>query len=207
MAFNKINHAKNLPDTYRKDVDSNNYKILEIERSACERLRDALRDIYGILDIDNARGKTLDMYGERVGQLRGNATDEQYIVMIKAKIMRNMANGSYNAICDAICATFGCEKSDILIEETAEPCHVNASVFPVTQINEAGFTATQAIAILQSLIPICITLDPILIGSFTFADGEGDFDDEKGFTDVEGGTIGGDFAVVYGSDEETVLPI
>lgn len=207
MAYNNTNHAKNLPDTYRKDKDSNNYKILETERTACEQLREVLESVYDILDLDNAHGKTLDMYGEKVGQLRGNATDAQYIVMIKAKIMRNMANGSYKSICDAICATFGCEKSDILIEDTIYPCTVNASVFPVVQINEAGFTASQALAIMRSLMPICITLAPIMIGSFCFADGEDEYDDEAGFTDVEGGTIGGDFAIVYGSDEEIELPV
>lgn len=207
MFFNKSNHVKNLPDTYRKDSESNNYKILEIERSACETLRETLESVYDILDLEKARGATLDMYGERVGQLRGNATDEQYIIMIKAKIMRNMANGSYKTICDAVCATFGCDKSDIMFEETSEPCTINATVFPVTQINEAGFTATQALAILRSLLPVCITLDPIMIGSFCFASGEGEFDEDAGFTDVEGGTIGGTFAVVYGTEEEVVLPV
>jgi hypothetical protein len=207
MVFNKENHAKNLPDTYRKDNGSNNYKILEIERVTCEKLRTELQDIYNILDLDNATGSTLDMYGERVGQLRGNATDAQYIIMIKAKIMRNMANGSYKSICDAVCATFGCEKSDILFEETSAPCTIKATVFPVVQINEAGFTATQALAILRSLLPVCITLEPIMIGSFCFAEGEGEIDTNAGFTDIEGGTTGGTFSVAFGADDETTLPI
>lgn len=205
--FNKTNHAKNLPDTYRKDVNSNNYKILETERDACEVLRDTLNDVYGILDLDNATGETLDMYGERIGQSRGNTTDEQYIVLIKAKIMRNLANGSYKGVCNAVCATFGCEQSALKFEESTDPCTIKAKVFPVKEINAAGFTASQALAIIKSLLPVCVTLETIVVdGTFEFADSEGVIDNNAGFTDVEGGTIGGTFGTVYGG-EGSELPI
>lgn len=205
--FNQTAHVKNLPDTYRKDVNSNNYKILETERTACETLREVLKSIYNILDLDNATGATLDNYGAKVGQARGNTTDEQYIVLIKSKIMRNLTNGSYEGILNALCATFNCERKDFKFEETTDACTIKATVFPVVKINEAGFTAKQALAIIKSLLPICITLEPIAIdGTFEFADDEGVIDNNAGFTDVEGGTIGGAFGTMYGGDGE-VLPI
>lgn len=205
--FNKISHVKNLPDTYKKDVNSNNYKILETERAECEYLRNVLSSIYDILDLDNATGKTLDNYGERVGQSRGNASDEQYIIMIKSKIMRNLSDGSYKGILNALCATFSCDSKDFKFEETTDPCTIKATVFPIAQINEAGFTAKQALSIIKSLLPICVTLEPIAVdGTFEFADGEGETDNDKGFSDVEGGTIGGTFGTIYGGDGET-LPI
>lgn len=205
--FNKTNHAKNLPDTYRKDVNSNNYKILETERDACEVLRKTLNEVYGILDIDNATGETLDMYGERIGQPRGNTTDEQYIILLKAKIMRNLANGSYKGVCGAICATFGCDNTALKLEESDNPCTIKATVFPVSEINAAGFTAAQALAIIKSLLPVCVTLEPIVVdGTFEFADDEGIIDDAAGFTDVEGGEIGGTFGWIYGG-EGSALPI
>ena len=92
MAFNKLNHAKNLPDAYRKDKDSNNYKILEVERDAVSQLNAMLNQIYEITDLENATGKTLDLYGEKIGQDRGKATDEQYRVLIRAKAVRNLVN-------------------------------------------------------------------------------------------------------------------
>lgn len=205
--FTKTNHVKNLPDTYRKDANSNNYKILEIERSACETLRTALNSIYNILDLDNATGATLDFYGGRVGQARGETSDAQYIVLIKSKIMRNLCNGSYKEIVDALCATFGCNPDGFKFEETSSPCTIKATVFPVEQINEAGFTATQALAIIRSMLPVCVTLEPIAVdGTFEFADGEGVTDNNAGFTDVEGGTIGGTFGTIYGG-EGSELPI
>lgn len=198
--FNKTNHAKNLPDTYRKDVNSNNYKILETERDACEVLRKTLNEVYGILDIDNATGETLDMYGERIGQPRGNTTDEQYIILLKAKIMRNLSNGSYKGVCRAVCATFACRENSIKFEDVYAKCTVRATVFPMNEINEAGFTAAQALAIIKSLLPVCVTLEPIVVdGTFEFADTEGVIDDEAGFAD-DNGTIGGTLSWIYGGD-------
>lgn len=208
MAFNKVNHAKNLPDTYRKDVDSNNYKILEIERSAVEVLNTMLSEIYGILDLDTATGATLDLYGEKIGQKRGSATDAQYRIMLKAKAARNLVNGSYQSICDALCVTFSCDKSELCFEDTDTPCHIEATTFPIVPIAEAGFTPSQAMAIVKSLLPVCVTLEPIFIeGSFMFSDVENDMDENAGFTDVEGGTVGGIFGSVYGTTDDIVLPI
>ena len=89
------NLVKNLPDAYKKTTDSNNFKILEVERLALSDVRASLQEVANILDINNAKGKTLDLYGERVGQARGLADDDKYLLMIKAKLMRNLSNG-YN---------------------------------------------------------------------------------------------------------------
>ena len=87
MWYNKVHPAYNLPDAYAKAPTSNNYKILEIERRESEFLREGLKNIESILDINNATGKTLDLYGGRVGQKRGLATDDQYRVLILARII------------------------------------------------------------------------------------------------------------------------
>lgn len=206
-AFNRDNFAKNLPDAYAKKPESNNYKILEIERQAGAKLRETLEAVFDIIDIDNATGETLDLYGERFGQLRGEATDDQYRIMIKAKLTRNLANGSYQSICDALCASFGCEKSELAFEEVGG-CAIRATAVPVEKINEAGFTATQAKALMKSMLPVGITLDDIVVGgTFCFAAGEGETDTNAGFTDVEGGTTGGTFATIFGAEEEIPLPI
>lgn len=208
MTFNKLNHAKNLPDTYRRDKDSNNYKILEIERDAVSQLNSMLNQVYDITDLENATGKTLDLYGEKIGQDRGKATDEQYRILLKAKAARNLVNGSYKTICDAMCATFGCDASAIKFEDMNTPCHIEATEFPFVKIAEAGFTASQAMAIVKSMLPICVTLEPMLVeGTFEFSDSEGEYDEDAGFADVEGGTMGGTFGSVYGESSENDLPL
>ena len=76
-----MNRAERLPDCYRKDEYGNIYKLLYLNASAIEELKE---DIFGCgesLDLKIATGKTLDLYGEMVEQQRGLLNDEQYRYM------------------------------------------------------------------------------------------------------------------------------
>lgn len=210
MEYNLANHVKNLPDAYKKTNDSNNYKILEMERLAGEYLMERLQAIDNILDVNNATGKTLDLYGERVGQARGLADDEKYLLMIKAKIMRNLSNGSYTSIVDAICATFDCPPEEVYIKESEnKPCTVESVELPLERIVEAGLTASQAIQIIESLLPTGITLEfQFYEGTFEFGETEDEYDETKGFAiSEEDQSIGGYLGYVSGDKNEEILPI
>lgn len=202
------NLVKNLPDAFKKTTDSNNFKILEIERIACNDLRDRLRDISDILDINNATGKSLDMYGERVGQPRGLATDDKYILMIKSKIMRNISVGTYPSVVNAICETFNCEPSQVLITENEEACTITVAALPLAIINAAGLTTSQTVAMIKAMLPVGISVKTFMFeGTFEFSDSENDYDEEKGFCVVEGGTVGGYLGVTNADINEELLPI
>ena len=207
--FNSENHVKNLPDAYKKTNDSNNYKILEIERSTLNDLRDVLNGIDSILNLDEASGKTLDLYGERVGQLRGIATDDQYRLMIRAKIARNLSNGSYPSILNALAITFNCDPSEIsIVESENESCKVTIERLPLSVIIRAGFTASQTLQIVKAILPVTVLIDSYLFeGTFTFSDAENEYDEEAGFCDVEDGTIGGFLGITPGDMADSILPI
>lgn len=203
----KTNLVKNLPDAYKKTADSNNFKILEIERIACDDLRKTLREIDNILDINNAKGKTLDLYGERVGQPRGLANDEKYLLLIKAKIMRNLSNGSYESIINALCATLACEPSQVIFVDGEEPRTVQITTLPLDVINKAGLTTSQITAIIKSMLPVGITLSDFLFeGTFEFGKNENEYDNEKGFAD-DADTIGGYFGATATDTNDIILPI
>ena len=206
--YNAENHAQNLPDAYKKTKDSNNFKILEIERCAVNDFRNTLQQLEDCLDLDKATGKTLDYYGDTVGQPRGLATDEQYILMIKAKIIRNLSNGSYTSIVKGLCTTFNCEPSQVFITEAEEPCVVQAVALPLDVIEKAGLTVSQSMEIVKKMLPVGIKLETFMFeGTFEFADAEGEEDENAGFCDVEGGTIGGYLGILTGEENEPVLPI
>lgn len=208
MEYNQ-NLVKNLPDAYKKTTDSNNFKILEVERLACEDLRKTLQEIDNILDIDNAKGKTLDMYGERVGQARGLANDDKYILMIKAKIMRNLSNGSYPSIINALCETFECEPSQVLVIDDTEPCTVKVMSLPLSVINAAGLTISQTLAIIKSILPVGISLTSFYFeGTFEFGTDENEIDETKGFAISEADqSIGGELGAMQGDEQDITLPI
>lgn len=201
------NLAKNLPDVYKKDSSSNNFKILEIERTANNELRSMLYEIENIFDIDNATGATLDMYGKRFGQARGKATDAQYKAMIKSKIIRGLCNGSYKNIVDAICYTFGCGIDDVRISESDKPMTVTLDKAPLGAIITAGFSASQAEQIVKNLLPVTVTLESVLLeGTFEFAETENEYDTSAGFGETIDSEIGG-YLGYTGSQESEVLPI
>ena len=193
------NHVKNLPDIFCKSKDSNNFKLLELERLTVEEYRQTLRQLFDMIDLDNAKGKTLDLYGETVGQSRGRASDEQYILMIKAKLMQNLSNGSYPSVLNSMCTTFGCEPSQIYIEESDIPCKVNAVKLPLESIIKADITPEDTEKLIKSLLPVGVSLESYLYeGTFTFSDVEDEYKENEGFCDVEDGEMGGYFGIASG---------
>ena len=201
------NLAKNLPDAYKKDKNSNNYKILEIERLTNSELRKTLEEIAFVTDINNASGAVLDMYGARLGQARGKATDAQYIAMIKSKVVRSTSSGSYKDIVDAICHTFGCDKDEVLLSETGT-MSVRLDKAPLAAVIQAGFSSQQAERIIATLLPAAVKLEyTSLEGTFEFAETETEYDEAKGFSESENGTIGGYLGWTGSEESIDELPI
>lgn len=198
----------NLPDCYKKDKGSNNYKLLELSKKNVDAFRECLISIENSLNLNNARGATLDLYGKLVGQSRGLATDEQYILLIKTRIMRNLANGSNKGVVYALCAILNCEQSQVHITDTNNPCEVVITV-PLGSIIEAELTVKQFNQLVKSILPVGVVLsaNTIYEGTFEFSAAENEQNETAGFCDVEGGTIGGYFGALSSEENETVLPI
>lgn len=203
--FNRDNHVKNLPDAYKKTPDSNNAKLLEIEKGINDLLRSEIEAIYDSLDIDLAAGTTLDLYGEMLGQDRGAATDEQYRALLKSRIIRNLSGADHNSIVNAICITFGCEPSDVLLTEQDGKCAVSLDGIPFEAINRINIDANTAVQIVKMLIPAGVSFTSLnFSGTFEFGGTNMEHDESKGFADVEqtmGGTLG------FVPDMGKVLPV
>lgn len=205
VRFNRDSPVRNLSDAFAK-AGSNNEKILEIEKDAMMRLRESIQAINDILDIDNAYGQTLDLYGEMLEQARGAATDEQYRVMLKAKIIRNCSNADHDSVVYAICAAFGCNPSEVLLTESDnEPCVVNLENLPFDRLNSSNVDIATAVQIVKRLMPAGVYLESLnFTGTFEFSAALV-YDAEKGFAD-EAQTVGGYLG--YGSDgKDSTLPV
>ena len=123
--------------------------------------------------------------------MRGVATDEQYRALIKARITRNLANSDHNSIVNAICITFDCEPSEILLTEDEDECSVMLEGIPFSALNSNNIDVNTAIQIIDTLIPIGVTCASLSFdGTFEFAATVDEYDTEKGFADVAQ-TIGG----------------
>lgn len=204
--FDRERLEKNLPDAYRKDEGSNNWKLLQIEKRAMDDLRAAIREVYNSLDIDQATGKTLDMFGDMFDQPRGMATDEQYRVMIKAKIVRNRTGSDHDSIVRAICAAFGCEPSEVLLVEPEGTCSVRVENLPFAKLNSSGIDAITAVQIVKRMIPAGVQLENLnFTGTFEFGSTAMEYDEKAGFGNIEQ-TIGGELGYIF-SGEAADLPV
>lgn len=205
--------VERLPDCYRKDPGSNNYKLLEFGRAETESLRKDIQAVLDALDLKQVTGKTLDLYGEMLGQRRGLLDDEQYRYMILSRIGRNTVRGDYNSIMRTLVLMFGGRMGDITLDdlevvEEDRPCVVRLTKFPVYVLVNAGFSSRQAVSMIETLLPICVTLAADNFeGTFEFADSADVRDELAGFGDVEQ-TIGGYLGLLLGDDDTVgILPI
>ena len=185
--YNPTNHAENLPDAFAKGPDSNIGKILSLEKRMLDLFRNLLTAVRNAMSIDTATGATLDLYGRRFKCPRGSATDEQYRLMLKIKIMKNASTGSIPNLVDCIRKIFGCAYEDITIIEDDEPCKITLISFPRASIYEAGFSSEEEVTeLLKQMLPVGVTVkDFEYAGTFEFSDEEDVYDEDAGFGNTE----------------------
>lgn len=195
-----LDYINALPDAYRKDKDSNNYKLLSLEHALVNGFWDDLKAVDTVMDIFKAAGKTLDLYGGMYNQARGGMTDEQYRVIILQRIARNWAGGDYNSTVTALASALGVSPSEFRLVEEDNPRRVAVENIPFSALQEAGITAKQAEQMIAGFMPIGIPLAPLAFsGTFEFAASANEYDAERGFGNVDQ-TIGGYFGYLETGD-------
>lgn len=213
-------YAARLPDVYAKGADSNNARLLRIPEGL---LADAYADLLGnpgagqwgvddMTDLDRAFGRTLDLYGGMVGQPRGALNDSMYRYLIRNRVARNFVVGDYESVLDGIVAMFEATKKEIVLDDDpAKPGVVHLTRLPFAILSAAGFTASQALEMIEPLLPVGVRVEAENFeGTFAFAAGENELDHAAGFSDhPEPGrqTMGGYLGFAIGEDESTPLPI
>ena len=204
-----MNKSYLLPDCYRKDVDSNNYKLLEIGHLAIDKLMNDINDTRDSKDLTKAYGATLERFGSMIGQSRGSLNDTQYRYLLYMKIGKNLVTGDYNSVIKVVRAMLGIsDNSDELVIEDAEGGNVRVKSIPLSTLVASGFSSRQAIKLIEQLLPLGIgIITDSFEGTFEFGDTENIYDENKGFSDING-SIGGYLGLVLGDDDNAaVLPL
>lgn len=208
MKLPQTSLIRNLPDCYNKEANSNFSKLMQLFEYDREQFGGVLQELVDSLSLDDAKGHTLNLYGEMVGQKRGLATDEQYLILIKTKQERNRCNADHKSITDCLCRILNCEPSEILFEDSEKPGAVKITHLPLGKILAADLTTNQFTQILKSLLPAGITLESSLYGgTFTFSDTELEASNDAGFCQNEGDEYGGYFGMLSDDTAGVVLPI
>lgn len=226
-----MDNVKRLPDAYYKGEDGNNYKMLLLNELALSEYNTDMVAVAECLDMMKCTGKTLDLYGEMVGQSRGVLDDAQYKLLILNKIGRNLCCSNYDSVVALLAQMFNADRSDIIFTEAEDPCRITIVKFPLDLLANAGFSGEQAVLLIEMLLPVCIRLTNIeFTGTFEFSDGNltygdmadstyGDMnnlicellpifdrDTEAGFGNIEQ-TIGGTLSLAVSDSSTFDLPI
>lgn len=196
--INYENPIDNLPDSYDKSADSNNSKILRLNKSTTDIMDKVIDSIFGALNLNNTSGRALDdIWSGRLNLERGSLTDEQYKIRLRTKMMQNIANGSFLDLIEALAYALQCEKSDIHIVESDEPNKIIVKNIPLALLLQADFTIDQILALINSLLAVNVTVGEYeFTGTFEFGENENEYDEEKGFANMSQ-TIGG-YLGLYG---------
>ena len=196
--INYENPIDNLPDSYDKSADSNNSKILRLNKSTTDIMDKVIDSIFGALNLNNTSGRALDdIWSGRLNLERGSLTDEQYKIRLRTKMMQNIANGSFPDLIEALAYALQCEKSDIHIVESDEPNKIVVKNIPLALLLQADFTIDQILALINSLLAVNVTVGEYeFTGTFEFGENENEYDEEKGFANMSQ-TIGG-YLGLYG---------
>lgn len=192
--FNYENFEKNLPDAFRKDKDSNNYKLLLVDKHIYDKIDAMFQSIYRILDIDNATGKTLDWYGTRLNLKRGTLTDAQYLIRLKAKIAQSFSDGSRDSVAKALAFVLSSTPDKIKLKSLGNNT-VQIMDLPMTVLSEARISGEEITAIVKDMLPQGISVKAEFGGTFEFARNDGEYDANSGFADING-TVGGYFGLL-----------
>lgn len=203
---------RKLTDAYTKNPDSNIGKLVVILSEQIDEVRGTLNKIEEWRDIDKAEGTTLDLIGENVGQTRGLATDEIMRILIRARVARNLSDGTFNGIIKALAVTLNTTADRIKIKELyddiddPEPAAIAITGLPLDVLNNSGLSATQFGLITQRVLPGGVRVAVIeLAGTFSFASGSTVETSVQGFADIAG-TTGGTLSGLLVNDT-TELPI
>lgn len=210
MSSNEIldKFVDRLTDAYKKNPDSNVYKLANIATLHIKENEDTLTTVESWRDIDQAEGIVLDDMGRDVQQNRGLANDDVYRVLIKAKIMRNLSDGSIDTIIDFLAFIMQCDKSEIYVRELwpeGKPATVNIEA-PAGAVNNTGLSVKQFGTLINLVVSAGVRAEVLFEGTFEFGSIEGEMSATKGFSDLEQ-TTGGTLGALYDPDTDFELPI
>lgn len=203
---------RKLTDAYTKNPNSNVGKLLVIMSEGIDDVKDTLNRIESWRDINQAEGTTLDLIGENVGQPRGQATDEVMRILVRARVARNLSDGTFDGVIKALAVTLNTTPDKIKIKElyddidSPEPAAIAITGLPLDVLNESGLSANQFGLITQRVIAAGTRVAVIeLAGTFSFAAGTTIETSTEGFANTAlttGGTLSGLLV-----NDDTELPI
>ncbi len=201
------NDAKRLPGSYNRTTDSVCERMLRI---VAEAHRDASADLHAIhcsLDLSEASGKTLDLYGALLLLPRGVVDDTQYRFLLKCRIEHYFAKSTHAGVIQSMESIFSLQPGEVSFTDATTSGLVAINHLPYSALQRAGFTGEQTVQIIKELLSVGVDLEMgSFEGTFCFSDADDIYDEAQGFGNEEQ-TIGGYLGYLVGIDNSLPLPL
>lgn len=194
---------KLLSTAFRKDADSNNYKLLEVIDSEFQNIEQTINDIKYTHSIDLATGKSLDWFASLFNVRRKqNETDDHFRARIKLAFSKIADMATINDIKEIVAATLQTKTSRIRVVDkwNVEPAYFDVWVW-LQDLNNVGLTVEELKDLLQAIKPAGVRLDAKQFGTFTYRSASETSDLSKAYSGTFiGFGIGGYGSNRYGGD-------
>ena len=178
-----MDYVKSLPDSYNKSISGNNYKLLLLPEILTAEFKNSIMKCQDSLDIYQATGKTLDLYGEIYQVKRGNLNDIQYRTQILNAAMANRSDGTINSVIDCLKTIFG---NDVDVQINENVGSIDIYISPFQNVEKIGLSHQEIANVINSVLPVGIRISILETDygdeSFTFKSVDWEEDLYKGMT-------------------------
>lgn len=196
MAVDEL--IKLLSTAFRKDQDSNNYKLLKVVDSEFTNIEQTINDIKNAHFVDLAQGKSLDYIASLFNVRRKqNESDDHFRARIKLAFSKITDMTTINDIKEMLAATIQTETSRIKVMDKwdSEPALFFIYLF-MQDLNNAGINIDELRELIKLIKPTGVKVQAFQLGTFTYRSAGEASDPTKGYNDLsnsnpDGGTYAG----------------
>ena len=184
MAVDQL--IKLLSTAFRKDSDSNIYRLLKVIDSEYSNIEQAINDVKNAHFVDFASGKSLDYLATLFGILRQvNESDEHFRARVKFAFSKISDMGTINDIKEIVATTLNTTTSRVVIKENPD---YEAAYFEIwlwlQDLNSAGLTVDEFQELVKAIKPAGVRVVTYQQGTFTYRSVSETSDPTKGYNDL-----------------------
>lgn len=184
MAVDEL--IKLLSTAFRKDQDSNNYKLLKVIDSEFNNIEQTIKDIKNARFVDFAQGKSLDYIASLFNiRRKQNETDDHFRARIKLAFSKITDMATINDIKEIIAATLQTETNRVKIKDKydIEPALFYLYVY-LQDLKNAGLTIDEFQELIKAIKPAGVRVQVYQLGTFTYRSASDTSDPTKGYNDL-----------------------
>ncbi|ADB58526.1 hypothetical protein [Archaeoglobus profundus] len=184
MAVDKL--VRLLSTAFRKDPDSNNYKLLKVVDSEFSNIEQVVNDIKNAHLVDFATGKSLDYIASLFNVRRKqNETDDHFRARIKLAFSKISNMATINDIKEIIAVALNTKTSRVRVRDRYD---LEVALFEVwiwlQDLNNAGLTLEEFQELIKAVKPAGVQVKAYQQGTFTYRSIEETSDPTKGYNDL-----------------------